>query len=172
MAHSIRAKAFDCDALLPTERIQAITEIFSTFKNPDKETVLTPWKVVNMHVTLAFGGHDFSSGTYIHEKPEWISKDVDTSVWTAEDTRILEINSKSGLYPLLAAYNIYTRQLKKEKKSEDEVSKHLWHKVLSDNIYVLCKSPMAESITRRTLAGYSGARTNIVYIHDLVKKLQ
>lgn len=31
---------------------------------------------------------------------------------------------------------------------------------------------MAESITRRTLAGYSGARTNIVYIHDLVAKLQ
>jgi hypothetical protein len=46
VAHSIRAKAFDCDDLLPTERIQAIAEIFSTFKNPDKETVLTPWNVV------------------------------------------------------------------------------------------------------------------------------
>ncbi len=54
VAHSIRAKAFDCDDLLPTERVQAISEIFSTFKNPDKETVLTPWKVVNKHLTLSF----------------------------------------------------------------------------------------------------------------------
>lgn len=95
VAHSIRAKAFDCDNLLPTERIQAIAELFSTFKNPDKETVLTPWKVVNMHLTLAFGGHDFTSGVIMHDKPEWKSKDVDTSVWTDADTRILEINSKS-----------------------------------------------------------------------------
>lgn len=174
VAHSIRAKAYDCDDLLPTERIRAITEIFSTFKNPDKETVLTPWNVVNMHLTKAFGGHDFSSGVIDKEgKPEWKSKDVDTSVWTDENTKILEINSKSGMYPLLSAYNVYLRQLKKSKDAEEKVSKQLWHKVLSHNIYVLCKSPMAQSITKRTLSGYNeGAKTNIVYIKDLVKKLQ
>jgi len=174
VAHSIRAKAFDCDDLLPTERIQAIAEIFSTFKNPDKETVLTPWNVVNMHLTTAFGGHDFSSGfTDKKGRPEWKSLDVDTSIWEQDDTKILEINSKSGLYPLLAAYNVYSRQLKKEsKKIEEKVFKQIWKKVLADNIYVLCKSPMARSITQRTLAGYSGVKTNIVYIKDLVKKLQ
>jgi|SRR5680860_169446 len=173
VAHSIRAKAFDCDDLLPTERIQAITEIFSTFKNPDKETVLTPWNVVNMHLTETFGGHDFNSGVIDKVgKPEWKSKDVDTNVWEQDDTKILEINSKSGLYPLLAAYNMYSRQLKKSKKPEEKISKKLWKKVLQNNIYVLCKSPMAKSITLRTLAGYSGANTNIVYIEDLVKKLQ
>lgn len=173
VAHSIRAKAFDCDDLLPTERIRAIAEIFSTFKNPDKETVLTPWNVVNMHLTKAFGGHDFSSGV-VHkkEKPEWKSLDVDTSIWTQDETKILEINSKSGLYPLLAAYNIYSRQLKKSKKSEEKIFRKVWNKVLEDNIYVLCKSPMAKSITLRTLAGYSGGKTNIIYIKDLVKKLQ
>jgi len=173
VAHSIRAKAFDCDDLLPTERIQAIAEIFSTFKNPDKETVLTPWSVVNKHLTLAFGGHDFSTGVIDKTgRPEWKSHDVDTSVWGEDDTKILEINSKSGLYPLLAAYNVYSRQLIKSKKVEEKIAKQAWGKVLSDNIYVLCKSPMASSITRRTLAGYSGAKTNIIHIHDLVKKLQ
>ena len=49
---------------------------------------------------------------------------------------------------------------------------YLHLKVLADNIYVLCKSPMAKSITLRTLAGYSGAKTNIVYIKDLIPKLQ
>ena len=139
VAHSIRAKAFDCDDLLPTERIQAIAEIFKTFKNPDKETVLTPWNVVNIHITKAFGGHDFTSGgtDKTREKPEWKSYDVDTSIWTQDDTKILEINSKSGLYPLLATYNIYSRKLKKEKgkNSEEKLSRQIWNKVLANNIW-------------------------------------
>lgn len=172
VAYNIRAKAFDCDDLLPTERVQAIAEIFSTFKNPDKETVLTPWSVVNKHLTLAFGGHDFTSGVVLKGRPEWKSKGLDTSVWEKDDTKILEINSKSGLYPLLAAYNVYTRKLKKNKKPEEKVFQEVWKEVLEENIYVLCKSPMARSITLRTLAGYSKAKTNIVYIEDLVQKLQ
>lgn len=172
VARSIRAKAFDCDDLLPTERIQALAEIFGTFKNPDKETVLTPWNVVNMHITLAFGGHDFRTINSKSNKPEWKSYGVDTSIWSKEDTKILEINSKSGLYPLLATYNFYSRLLIKHKKPEDKVFKKIWKKVLSENIYVLCKSPMAVTITRRTLAGYSGTKTNIFYVKDLVKKLQ
>lgn len=174
VAHNIRAKAYDCDSLLPTERIQKIAEIFSTFKNPDKETVLTPWSVVNLHLTTAFGGHNFSSGvTDKTDKPQWVGgKEVDTSVW-GDDAKILEINAKSGLYPLLAAYNMYTRRLKKSKKSEDKVSRQVWNEVLENNIYVLCKSPMAKSITQRTLAGYNqGIKTNIVYIENLVEKLQ
>jgi superfamily II DNA or RNA helicase len=176
VAHSIRAKAFDCDNLLPTERVQAIADIFSTFKNPDKETVLTPWNVINIHLSKAFGGHNFISGvTGKKGKPEWKSLGVDTSIWEQEDTKILEINSKSGLYPLLAAYNVYSRQLKdrkKNKKPEEKIFKQIWDKVLNNNIYVLCKSPMAKSITQRTLAGYSSAKTNIIYIDSLVKKLQ
>ncbi|MEZ4210124.1 MAG: hypothetical protein R3B38_00160 [Patescibacteria group bacterium] len=176
VAHSIRAKAFDCDNLLPTERINAIAEIFNTFKNPDKETVLTPWNVVNLHLTKAFGGHNFSSGEVDGKsgKPVWISKDLDTSIWEKEDTKILEINAKSGLYPLLVAYNIYSRKLKRNRKeSEFKIHKKLWNEVLEENVYVLCKSPMAQSITKRTLAGYNqNAKTNIIYIEDLTTKLQ
>lgn len=170
VTRNIRAKVFDCDDLLPTERIQAIAEIFGTFKNPDKETVLTPWNVVNMHLISTFGGHDFRN--IVKGKPEWISKDVDTSIWSKDDVKILEINSKSGLYPLLVTYNIYSRQLKKLKKPEDKISNHLWNEVLKNNIFVLCKSPMAQRITMRTLTGYKGANTNIIYINDLIQKLQ
>jgi len=170
---NIRAKAFDCDQLLPTERIDAISEIFKTFKNPDKETVLTPWNVVNMHLTKTFGGHDFSTSLRDkHGKPQWVSNGVDTNIWTQDDAKILEINSKSGLYPLLATYNLYSRKIIKSKKPEDKISNHTWNEILKNNIYVLCKSPMAKSITMRTLAGYKGAKMNVVYIEDLVKKLQ
>jgi type I site-specific restriction endonuclease len=56
VARSIRAKAFDYDLLPPVERIQALAEVFATFKNPDKETVLTPWSVVNMQLSTTLGG--------------------------------------------------------------------------------------------------------------------
>jgi superfamily II DNA or RNA helicase len=170
VTHSIRAKAFDYDDLLPTERTQAIAEIFGTFKNPDKETVLTPWNVVNLQMTMTLGGHDFRA--IIKDRPEWITQGEATGIWSHDDPKILEINSKSGLYPLLAAYNIYTRQLIKHKKPEDKVHRQIWNEILAKNIYVLCKSPMAKTITERTLAGYSRTKMHIIYIEDLVKKLR
>lgn len=173
VTRNIRAKAFDCDELLPTERIQAIAEIFATFKNPDKETVLTPWNVVNLQYNLTLGGNDFRGGIINKTgKPEWVTRGEASKIWSDKDAAVLEINSKSGLYPLLAAYNIYDRQLIKHKESEDKISGKVWREVLANNIYVLCKSPMAETITRRTLAGYTGARMNIAYIHDLIPKLR
>lgn len=41
----IRAMARAADKLSVEERIERITDIFSTFRNPDKETVLTPWRL-------------------------------------------------------------------------------------------------------------------------------
>ena len=173
VAHSIRAKAFDYDELLPTDRVQAIAEIFSTFKNPDKETVLTPWNVVNMQITMTLGGYDFREGIINKTgKPEWIGHGEVSHIWEELDTTVLEINSKSGLYPLLAAYNLYERRLTKQKQPEDKVHRKLWSEVLSNNIYVLCKSPMAKTITERTLAGYTKTKMNIIYVEDLVDKLR
>jgi len=173
VTRNIRLRAKDCDNLFPVERIAAISSLFSTFKNPDKETILTPWNVVNLHMTLAFGGSDFRYE--VNGKPDWVTKDVNAKIWDEEKNKVLEINSKSGLYPLLAAYNFYNRRLKNVKgiKSEELIHKELWTKVLKENIYVICKTPMAKSITRRTLAGYNKITdTNIIYIEDLIKKLQ
>ena len=173
VSHNIRAKAYDYDKMLPADRIPAIAEVFSTFKNPDKETVLTPWSVVNKQFCVTLGSYDFSGGLIQKTgKPEWKSTGEPTRIWSQPDVKILEVNSKSGLYPLLAAYNIYSRKLAHQKQSEDKVHDRLWRETLRDHIYVVCKSPMAKSITERTLAGYNeGVKMNIVYIDDLVEKL-
>ncbi len=42
----IRRLAAEADKETPTRRVQQIAEIFCHFKNPDKETVLTPWRVL------------------------------------------------------------------------------------------------------------------------------
>ena len=174
---SIRAKAYDCDELLPYDRVQAIAEIFSSFKNPDKETVLTPWKVVNMHISSTLGGYDFNNQSKeLEGLPEFVEYKPYSNMWSSEETTILEINSKSGLYPLLATYNLYQSRLpeylKHNKRKEDDCFRDLWNEILEKQIFVLCKTPMAKTITERTLAGYTNAKVNIVYINDLVRKLR
>lgn len=55
----IRRMAKAVDELPPTERVKRIAEIFSHFRNPDKETVLTPWRVMNLHLSSMVGGYCF-----------------------------------------------------------------------------------------------------------------
>lgn len=181
--HDIRLRALAADRLMPLERIMEITEIFSGFKNPDKETVLTPWKVVNMHLANSIGGNNFNQIVEIEETnkcgvtekialPDWVKNDEFETLWGNTEAKILEINSKSGLYPLLAAYNLYTKALSKVKNVGEEDYRDLWHKIISENIYIICKTPMAEYITKRTLAGYEDAKVNTIYIEDINAKLR
>lgn len=52
----IRQLARLADEKDPLERAFRIAALFSTFKNPDKETVLTPWRVVNLQYGSTVGG--------------------------------------------------------------------------------------------------------------------
>jgi superfamily II DNA or RNA helicase len=168
----IRLKALASDLLLPFERIEKISEIFASFKNPDKETVLTPWRVVNMHVSDMFGGNNFNHLDEDLNLPERFNNGEVTEIWDKEDAKILEINSKSGLYPLLAAYNLYTERLSRQHQPEDKVYRDLWNGILSENIYVLSKTRMAEQITKRTLAGYKNTKLNITTVENIINKFK
>ena len=88
---------------------------------------------------------------------------VTAEVFTS-DARILEINSKSGLYPLYMAYSIYRSRLKDSTISADtlEEQQAVWEKVVAENIFVVCKTPMAKSITKRTLVGFRKAKGKYV----------
>jgi len=174
----IRAMARATDNLTVEERIARITTIFSTFRNPDKETVLTPWRVVNMHLGDCLGGYVFFDETMEkpQEKPRFVNYEEVTENVFSEDSKILEINSKSGLYPLYMAYGIYKNILKGKYPKEDsipsiEVQLKIWDKVVAENIFVLCKTPMAKSITKRTLIGFRDAKVNTRYFEDLVNQI-
>lgn len=172
----IRAMARAADKLSVEERIERITDIFSTFRNPDKETVLTPWRVVNMHLGDCLGGYNFFEKGYetTLSEPRFIDKGEVTSNVFAEDSRILEINSKSGLYPLYMAYSIYRTRVKNSlfSVSSIEDEQHIWDKVVAENIFVICKTPMAKSITKRTLIGFRRAKVNTRYFEDLINQIK
>jgi len=172
----IRAMTRAADKLSVEERIERITDIFSTFRNPDKETVLTPWRVVNMHLGDCLGGYNFFEKDYetTLSEPRFIDHgEVSANVFT-EDSRILEINSKSGLYPLYMAYSIYRTRVKNSlfSVSSIEDEQRIWDKVVAENIFVICKTPMAKSITKRTLIGFRDAKVNTRYFEDLINQIK
>ena len=173
----IREMARMADKFTIEERISRIAAIFATFRNPDKETVLTPWRVVNMHLSDCLGGYCFMDEAFEQplEQPRLVVQEgVTQEVFTPKRV-ILEINSKSGLYPLYAAYSIYRARMEDAKEKYGEVSHpfalQLWDMTLEENILVVCKTPMARSITRRTLAGFRDTTVHAKYYPDLIENI-
>lgn len=210
-AKRIRQMVKEADNLNTEDRIAKIATIFSYFHNPDKETVLTPWRVVNMHMSDTVGGWCFFNeefdAPYTEEnkygenvnaaRPVGVTVDdnnqphftneVTQDIFGDYNSRILEINSKTGLYPLYMAYSLF-----KGAKEPNYRNVHLtgergmslnaeqyyhqagddleiWKDVLQDNIFVVCRTKMAVSITKRTLAGFrKDIRMNIrCYEHEV-----
>jgi superfamily II DNA or RNA helicase len=168
----IRDIAKGADELPPTERIKQIAELFINFKNPDKETVLTPWRVVNMHMGDCLGGYNFYDEGYneLLEEPRYIDQGkVTEDTLSNKNAKILEINSKTGLYPLYVTYSIYRKKCEGYSESDltKELEDKLWEETIKENIFIICKTPMAKSITKRTLAGFKDISPNATYFDDL-----
>ena len=174
----IRRMAKAADELPPTERVKRIAEIFSHFRNPDKETVLTPWRVVNLHLSSMVGGYCFLNEQFdsqeVLEEPRLVDQgQVTEDIFLNPEARILEMNSKSGLYPLYMAYSLYAMKLPgPEDKLPLEQTQALWQETVEQQIFVLCKTRMAESITRRTLVGYQDWTVNTTYIPHLLERME
>ncbi|MDE6946834.1 MAG: Eco57I restriction-modification methylase domain-containing protein [Anaeroplasmataceae bacterium] len=180
-SRKIRLISKSADDLEPTQRVQRIVKLFSSFKNPDKETVLTPWRVVNMHMSDTLGGYDFFDENHLIEleEPRYVDRGKVTDDTLANPSaNILEINSKTGLYPLYVTYSIYRakcNELGEIDKLTFEQKQKIWDDVVQNNVFVICKTPMAKSITQKTLIGYRGndkLKANTKYFEDLVNQLR
>ena len=199
-AKRIRQMVKEADNLNTEDRIAKIATIFSYFHNPDKETVLTPWRVVNMHMSDTVGGWCFWDEDFVAPYTEenkygenvnaarpvgvtvddnnqlHFTNEITKDIFGDYNSRILEINSKTGLYPLYMAYSLFkgakepnyrnihlTGERGKSQNAEQYYRQagndlEIWKDVLQDNIFVVCRTKMAVSITKRTLAGF---RTDI-----------
>ena len=172
----IRHRAKELDELDFIERAERIAELFGSFKNPDKETVLTPWRVVNMQIAKGIGGLNFYDDDF-HAMTDggrpnlhWVEREVTKEIYHP-DTKIIDINSKTGLYPLHAAMSLYYQAML---ANEDKrfIDRQVYQSILMKNIYVIAQTPMAKTITERTLAGYRAYKTNVVYIPGLTDALK
>lgn len=194
-----REWAREADAMHMEDRIRCIAKIHACFRNPKSETVLTPWPVVNRHMSDTLGGWCFYDETFKRPNQREVSPEeaakrgvlfdfeddpmprhVDRGEVTRQvfrtnsderpelNAHILEINSKSGLYPLYLTYSLYRERLKdylaanllEEGQQSVEEEQVIWDDVLEKNIYIICNTLMAEYITRRTLVGFRGDDDN------------
>ena len=173
----IREMARMADKFTVEERIARLASIFATFRNPDKETVLTPWRVVNMHLGDSLGGYCFMNEDFTSplDTPRYIEHKGITSEVFHPRSVILEINSKSGLYPLYAAYNIYRTRIEEARERYGEINRTtalmLWDRSLEENFFVVCKTPMARYITMRTLRGFRNTKVHAEYYPDLIESI-
>jgi len=172
----IRSVAVSADTLDPEERVKRISELFATFKNPDKETILTPWKVVNRQMSDCLGGYDFFDEEHYEkiDEPRFVDRGIVTqNTFCKKDVKILEINSKTGLYPLYVAFSIYKNDCMNDNTGDLTFDKKLeiWEHVITNNIFVVCKTEMAKHITKRTLIGFRKVKTNIHFFKNLINQL-
>ena len=173
----IRAVTRAADKLTIEDRIERITGLFSKFKNPDKETVLTPWRVVNMHMSDCLGGYTFYDNNFENtiSEPRCVNQE-NQNVFNP-DSYVLELNSKSGLYPLFITYSIYRNKIEEKydniKHYELSISEQLkiWDEVITQNLFVICQTPMAKFITKRTLVGFRNANVNTRYFDNLILQI-
>ena len=174
----IRNIAREADELNPTDRVKKIASLFAYFKNPDKETVLTPWRVVNMHMSDCLGGYDFYDEEHREtlDKPRFVDKgQVTTDTFANPKAQILEINSKTGLYPLYVAYSLYRARLKELSVDYEitlDMERDVWKATVEQNVFIICKTPMAKQITKRTLVGFDSIKINAHYFDDLVNQMK
>ncbi|MCQ9225809.1 Eco57I restriction-modification methylase domain-containing protein [Streptococcus suis] len=172
----IRQRAKSFDDLDFIERAEQIAELFGTFKNPDKETVLTPWRVVNLQVSKSVGGLNFYDDNFesatdgATSNLHWVSNEVTPSIYQ-RDTKILDINSKTGLYPLHSAISLYYQRVAENDDNHFEADQ-VYQEILANNIYAIAKTPMSKTITERTLTGYRKYKTNVTYIESLTDTLK
>lgn len=163
-----RAKSFDSFDFI--ERAEEIATLFGSFKNPDKETVLTPWRVVNMQIAKGIGGLNFYDDNFelmtdgATPNLHWVDTDVTESVYHPE-TKIIDINAKTGLYPLHAAMSLYYQYVQNNDDNRFD-AESVYRGILENNIYAIAKTPMAKTITERTLTGYKKYKTNVAYIEN------
>ena len=129
-----------------------------------------------MHMSDTLGGYTFYNEDFSETiaEPRYVEHHRVTDEVFALGSHLLEINSKSGLYPLYLAYNLYRRACKDAMFSPQTLDEHLaiWDKVVSESIFVICKTPMAKAITRRTLMGFRKGSVNMWAPEDLINKIK
>lgn len=122
-----------CKITNPLEKQKEWIELFEFIKNPDSETVITPWNVVQSHCkTLEL---------------DWKNSVIQNSTF-------LEINSKSAFYPLYIASKLY--------ESQDELKKKKWADVLK-NIFIICRTNLTKNVALKILNYEDDSQNVIVY---------
>lgn len=174
-AKAIVARLHKADSLYVPDRINCIAQILSDFCYPDRETILTPWQTVNRHMADTLGGYCFFDNSFskMLSEPRFVyNGDATQHTMMNPKVRVLDIASKTGLYSLYVAYSLYKLRSSQSQglfdTLTDDEAQQLWDDIVSNNIFAVCRTRMADRVTRRTLMGYrDNSNINICHMADM-----
>lgn len=178
-AKAIVERLHKADELPIAERAREMADIISDFCYPDRETILTPWETVNRQMAGTIGGYCFFDKQYTKQisEPRFVyNGSVTEKTIMNPKAHVLDIASKTGLYSLYVAYSMYVVRSNQSQglfdTLSDEESLALWEDIVKNNIFAVCRTKMAELITRRTLMGYHDTKkVNVYRLEDLIPQV-
>ena len=100
-----------------------------------------------MHMSDCLGGYDFYDEAHeqMVDEPRFVDRGkVTADTFANAGARVLEINSKTGLYPLYVTYSIFRSRCAacSEEELDDAKLQQLWDAAVMENVFVICKTPM------------------------------
>lgn len=116
----------------PLERREMWIDLFKNIHNPDSETVLTPWYVVDIQYNIM---------------------SIDWHDALTNQKKVIDINSKSAFYPLYAACKIYEEQAK--------IGNPNWRKIIFHQIYAITRTSLTKGVADLIL-GFNDDDKNII----------
>lgn len=159
-AHRLREMTAQLDTLPVEERVEQVAKIVGLMSKPAEDCVFTPWKTVCLHLGKALG-------------PPAVYRQTGTQGMPT--ARILDICSKTGLYSLYSARELYRTALRSRGDEAGSLStdeqRRIWDEILAKNIYAVCGTPLTEAITRRTLADFRDVTLNVACIPDISRRV-
>ena len=174
-AKTIVDRLHKADNLPIDKRVAEIASILDDFCYPDRETVLTPWRTVNRHMAETIGGYCFYENDFNRKciEPRFVyNGEITERIFMNPKACIIDIASKTGLYPLYAAYSMYMLRSRQSQglfdTMTDKESSDLWKDIIEKNVFAVCRTHIAECIIRRSLTGYrTDIKANIKRIDDI-----
>lgn len=197
----IQERTAKMDSYPVLDRVAAVANLFSTFRNVDKETVLTPWSVVNRQYADTLGGLRFvdndglwyckdtqgittavSYRDYLDSQettnplmlsPQWTEVEADLKkFWNSAETTILDVNSKTALYPLFAAASLWWKTINNPNRGRraavgPEFEETTWSEIVEHQIFINCRVLYSRAIAQRVLSGYKKQKVNASVIDVL-----
>lgn len=190
----LRSRVIAASKLPPLERAVQIMLIFATFHNPDKETILTPARVVAMQLAGTIGGLRFvndkgywycndglvhsweeieDSEGELFVKPIWVDQKGVSNCLFNRSSSFYDINSKTALYPLYAACSVFYKEMMALQSSLGrdlslDEQNELWLDIVEEQIFLNVRVPYSKRIAERVLLGYNTDRRLNCSVVDVV----
>lgn len=122
------------------ERIEYITHLIDSFVPAERKTILIPSKMIDSHLDSI----------------------ADSLAGVSNSSKVLCIDSVTGLYLLRTAYKVWTFEMRANVAINE---RSIWTKVIQAYLVGLCRNKMSQIMTKKTLdASVSLIKTDIDHI--------